>query len=105
MAPGARRRLPFHSSRVTTDRSSWPLLRHRVAPMSNPYSGEGVFQLPGGGGNQPQDPEHDPGQVPLEAAKRLAAALALGLLAGEERARRSVHAPRGDRDPMQGAVE
>src|SRR5439155_16984622 len=58
-----------------------------------------------GWGQRWQDPEHDPGQVPLEAAKRLAAALALGLLAGEERSRRSVHAPLGNRDPMQGAVE
>jgi hypothetical protein len=55
--------------------------------------------------DQPQDPEHDPGQVSLEAAKRLATALALRLLASKERARRSMHAPLGDGDPMQGAVE
>jgi hypothetical protein len=41
-----------------------------------------VLPLRGGGGDQ-QEPEHDPSQVPLKAAKRLAAALALGLLAGE----------------------
>ena len=64
-----------------------------------------MFQLRGGGGDQPQDPEHDPGQVPLEAARRLAAALALGLLAGDERSRRSMHAPLGDGDSLSGAVE
>src|SRR2546426_7942987 len=56
-------------------------------------------------GDQPQDPEHDPGQVPLETAKGLAAALALRLLASKERSCRSMHAPLRDGDPMQGAVE
>jgi hypothetical protein len=56
-------------------------------------------------GDQPQDPEHDSGQVPLEAAKRLTTALALRLLARKERSRRSMHAPLGDGEPMQGAVE
>ena len=49
--------------------------------------------------------EDDSREVALEAAQRLATALALRLLAGEERSRRSMHAPLGDRDPMQGAVE
>ena len=59
----------------------------------------------GARGDQPQDLEDDPGQVSLEAAQRLATALALRLLAGKERSRRSMHAPLGDGDPMQSAVE
>jgi hypothetical protein len=63
------------------------------------------FNFGVGAGDQPQDPEHDSGQMSLEAAKRPSTALALGLLAGQERSRRSVHAPLGDGNPMQGAVE
>ena len=63
------------------------------------------FNFGVGAADQPQDPEHDSGQVSLEAAKRLAAALALRLLASKERSRRSVDATLGDGDPMQSAVE
>lgn len=55
--------------------------------------------------DQSQDPEHDSGQVSLEAAKGLPPALALRLLASKERSRRSMHAPLGDGHPMQGAIE
>jgi hypothetical protein len=41
----------------------------------------------------------------FEAAERFAAALALALLAFEVGARGCVHAPLGDRDPVEGAVE
>ena len=41
----------------------------------------------------------------FEAADRLAAALALALLALQVGTRRCVHAALGDRDPVQGAVE
>jgi hypothetical protein len=43
--------------------------------------------------------------VSLAAAKRLAPALSLRLLASKERSRRGMHASLGDRDPVQGAVE
>ena len=58
-----------------------------------------------GAGDQPQDPEHDSGQVSLEAAQRLAPALSLGLFPSEERSRRSMHASLGDSEPMQSAIE
>jgi len=45
------------------------------------------------------------GEVALEAAHRLDAALALGFLAGEVGARGRVDAPAGDRDDVQGAAE
>src|SRR5262249_36779933 len=45
------------------------------------------------------------GELTLEAAERLATALALALLALQISAGRSVDAALGDRDPVQGAVE
>ena len=43
--------------------------------------------------------------MPLEAAKCLSAALALGLLSLEKLARGWMHPALGDRDPVKGAVE
>src|SRR2546428_3845006 len=33
----------FHPSRVTTDRSSWPLLRHRLLRVADGFEGFGVI--------------------------------------------------------------
>jgi hypothetical protein len=46
-----------------------------------------------------------PGELSFEAAEGFAAALALGLFAGQVGARGLVHAGLGDRDPVEGAVE
>ena len=75
-----------HPSRVTTDRSSWPLLRHRVAPMSSrrdePCGGSlldallSLFQdlesltISLGSGDHMKHLEDDSREVALEAAKR-----------------------------------
>ncbi len=56
-------------------------------------------------GERLQDPENGTGQVSLEAAKCLLAALALAFLAGEVVTRRPVPASLRDGDPVQGAVE
>src|SRR5665647_2165113 len=52
-----------------------------------------------------QLPPDDPRQVPLQAAQRLAGALALGPLAGHEGLRRLVHAQLGEGDAVQGGVQ
>src|SRR6266540_6154760 len=58
-----------------------------------------------GGSDRVKHLEDDSREVALEAAKCLAATLALGLLASQEHPRRDVHLALGDRDPVQGAVE
>jgi hypothetical protein len=64
-----------------------------------------MFDSRAGRHHRSKEFEDNPREVSLQASQRFPTALALGLLAGQERPRRRMHPRLSDGDPMEGEVE